>query len=135
MKKLTLIETMIYFPNWLNIFFVPNVEKFYYSLVKTDFFKNYLINNPYFGANSENSIVFDGFEKADFKDNLKYLKMVKKYSKLNHLNRVKESTIPLEIMMAEYSAPEIQRTTKSLLIVRPDTTVKRIKGCGHLINS
>lgn len=132
-QSLYLVETSIEFPAIMNLFLIPVVNLW---LLKWLLFTKtgWIFVKHYFrlGINI-NSEILESFRNINLKNSLAYIKMLKKYSKLNHYERIKNLKPALELFFGQKTNISIRKSNKLIKYNRPDSVLNEIANAGHFI--
>lgn len=132
--KLILVETMIYFPFWLNILLIKGISTMVFKLVIGKKFGVGLLGlyRP-IGGQGKNMKLRRIMRKFDPVHAQKYIKLMKEYSKIDHLPRIREIRIPVRLITAQHTFREVRKTAGVLKNLLADVEHEEIKNRNHFV--
>lgn len=132
-KKLFLVETMIYFPFWLNVMLYDSIGQWVlkimqYRKIGLTLFTLHKALRP--GKRNRLSMIL---KNLNIRQSLNYIKLMKEYSKINHLARAEAINIPIDIIVSGNTFKEVKRTADDLYLTIDNVNIITIPAKSHFI--
>lgn len=133
-SKLTLVETMIYFPIWLHLLFIRRLDAWALNLLLKrkiggrllDFYKA-------LRKTRKDKRLQTMLKRTDVSQSLEYIRLMRSYSRYDHIERAKVLEMPVTIITAENTFPQVRKTANHLVGVLRNARILRIPGRNHFI--
>ncbi|KNY26519.1 alpha/beta hydrolase [Pseudobacteroides cellulosolvens] len=134
-SKLILVETMIYFPIWMNLllfeFFSLRLLKL--MLRRKIGFKLLSVHRV-FRKSGRNKKLAGMFEKVDVKNSIKYIRLMKDYSRYDHIERAKIlGDIPVVLITAGTTFKQVRKTSKDLKNTLNNVSIMHFSDKNHFV--
>jgi len=115
-SKLILVETMIYFPVWMNLLLVEflSIPMLKFMLMRKVGLKLLSVHRV-FRKTGRDKKLYGMFRKVDVKNSVKYIRLMKDYSKYDHIRRAKIlGDIPVVLVTAGTTFSQVRKTSEDL---------------------
>ena len=113
-KKLILVETMIYFPVWLNFLLIKGLRSWILRFMQCKKYGLNLVRMHKALRNSRPKLLFELIKEISIAEALKYIKLMKSYSRINYLQRAKGVKTPTDIVISKNTFRQVQKTARDL---------------------
>ncbi|MCX7747783.1 MAG: alpha/beta hydrolase [Clostridia bacterium] len=133
-RKLILIETMIYFPLWLNLLLVKYLNSWVLKfMIKRKIGMKMLALHRALKNTGRDKRLMRMLKKADVAQSLKYIRLMKKYSRYDHIERSKDLNMPVTIITTGNTFYEVKKTASQLVNVLENVQRFTIPSKSHFI--
>lgn len=131
--KLILVETMIYFPLWLNFMLVDSLGQWILRFMQYRKLGIQLFClHKAFRASKRNRLS-QLIKNLDIRQSLNYIKLMKDYSRVNHLERMTEIKIPVKIIVSLKTFRQVKKTAEDLKKTIDNVKIVRISAKSHFV--
>ena len=133
--RLVLVETMIYFPVWMNLLTTDFIGSgvLQHVLKRKAFLRALSIGGAFRKLNISRRLL-KMFQKVDTACSVKYIRLMKDYSKHDHLIRAKElGDTPVILITASSTFKQVRKTAQDLERALDNARVINISGKNHFI--
>lgn len=131
-KHLIMIETMIYLPKWLWLCTCPGYQTGYYIFQKQTWLLKILELFPKFTNISDPQRIAISQSKWNKQVNTFYLKLMRDYQKINHIQRCQFMTCPIDIVYSQSSFHNVKKTADHLSIYN-NINIHECQCLGHFL--
>jgi len=134
-SKLILVETMIYFPVWMNLLLIEffNIRMLKFMLRRKVGLKLLSVHRV-FRKTGRNKKLAHMFQKVDVKNSIKYIRLMKDYSKYDHIQRAKIlGDIPVVLVMAGTTFSQVRKTSEDLKNTLNNVSVINFPAKNHFV--
>lgn len=131
-KHLIMIETMIYLPKWLWLCACPGYQTGYNIFQKQRWLLKILEFLPMFTNISDPQRIAISQSQWNGKVNTFYLKLMREYEKIDHIQRCQSMTTPIDIIYSESSFHNVKKTANDLSMYK-FVTIHECQCLGHFL--
>ncbi|MEG0592722.1 MAG: alpha/beta hydrolase [Coprobacillus sp.] len=131
-KHFIMIETMIYLPKWLWLCACPGYQTGYYVFQKQTWLLKILECFPMFTNISHPQRIAISQSRWNKEVNTFYLKLMREYEKINHIERCKTVNCSIDIIYSQTSFHNVKKTAKDLSIY-DFVTIHECQCLGHFL--
>ncbi|MDX9872930.1 MAG: alpha/beta hydrolase [Clostridia bacterium] len=133
-RKLVLVETMIYFPAWLNLLLIKHLNSWVLKwMLKRKLGLRLLELHPAFKNSRRDKRLSAMLEKVDIAQSIEYIRLMKRYSRYDHIERSKNLKMPVTIITTVNTFRQVKKTAEDLSRVLENVRRFTVPGKNHLI--
>ncbi len=133
--KLILVETMIYFPIWMNLLLFEFLSlRLLKLMLRRKIGLKLLSVHRVFRKSGRNKRLSGMFEKVDVKNSIKYIRLMKDYSRYDHIERAKIlGDIPVVLITAGTTFKQVRKTSNDLKKALNNVSIMDLPAKNHFV--
>lgn len=132
-KKLILVETMIYFPLWLRLLLVDFLSGWVLKFMLQQRLGFKLLNLHKAFRHSKKERLLEMIRHTDMAQSLEYIKLLRDYARHDHLARIKGIKTPVLIIMADNTFRQVRKTATDLKRLLENVQIIKVPAKNHFL--